>query len=264
MILTAGLSGCGTSRSRIATDQLLTSDAVDKAVDSIDFGALRGRKVYFDTQFVKNIKGIGFVNADYVISSLRNQMVAAGCLLQDKKEDADVVVEARVGALGNDQHEISYGIPASSMLSTAANFLPNAPPIPAIPEMSIAKKNHSNAAAKIAVFAYQQKSRQPVWQSGIARFKSDAHDLWMLGAGPFQSGSIVDRAEFAGTPIAIPLLDDDNEPQNQAVISHAQAHLFDKPEQKTPVQNDPQKIRHAEFLMPIPESNKQKSGGSAK
>ena len=253
--LLTGLVGCGSSRSRKATEQLLISDAVDRAVGSIDFTAMKGRKVFLDTQFVKNIKGIGFVNGDYIVSSLRNQMVAAGCLLQDAKNDAEIVVEARVGTLGHDEHEVSYGVPASTMLSTAASFLPNAPPIPAIPEMSIAKKNQSNAAAKIAVFAYYQKTRTPIWQSGVAKSKSDSKDVWLMGAGPFQSGSIVDGARFAGTDLTIPLLDGDGKVANPHIVPHEKPHLFNDPTRPLP---EPGRIQHAEHVKPVPKPPKPK------
>ena len=68
------LTGCGTVKSRSATEQLIISDAVDRSVSQIDFRPLSGKKVYLDTQYVRSIKGPGFVNADYIISSLRQQM----------------------------------------------------------------------------------------------------------------------------------------------------------------------------------------------
>ena len=61
-------------------------------------------------------------------------------------------------------------------------------------------------AAKIAVFAYHRETRQPVWQSGIARASSSAKDTWLLGAGPFQSGTIHKQPKFAGERLDIPLL----------------------------------------------------------
>jgi hypothetical protein len=46
------LAGCGTTRStdtaRSATEQLLISDAIDQAVQTVDFSALRGQSVYLD------------------------------------------------------------------------------------------------------------------------------------------------------------------------------------------------------------------------
>ena len=127
---------------------------------SIDFRPLAGEKVFFDTKYLTNYKGIGFVNAEYVISSLRQQMFAAGCLLQEKLEDAEYVVEARVGTLGNDEHEIVYGMPANNGLATAAVVVPNAPPLPSLPEISVARRHNQRAAAKIEDLAADVPTRE--------------------------------------------------------------------------------------------------------
>lgn len=200
------MTGCGKMLSNSATEQLLTSDAVDQTISHLDFSTLANKKVYFDTTYIKNVKGVGFVNGDYIVSSLRQQIVAANCLIQEKKEDADYVIEARVGTLATNGHEVNYGIPASNMLSSAASLVPTAPAIPTIPEISLAKKNNQTAAAKISVFAYNQKTRERVWQSGILQAKSTARDTWILGAGPFQRGTIYkEGAQFAGSRISNPL-----------------------------------------------------------
>ncbi len=199
------LVGCGTTKSQLATNQLVMSDAVDRAVANIDFSRLAGETVYLDTQFVKSVKGLGFVNGDYIIGSLRQQIAAARCLLQEDKSKAEFILEARVGALGSDDHNVVYGIPPSQGLSTAASLLPNAPSIPTIPEISLAKKTDEVAAAKIAIFAYRQENREFVWQSGISQARSSAKDIWLFGAGPFQSGAIHDHTRFAGEEINIPL-----------------------------------------------------------
>jgi hypothetical protein len=112
----------------------------------------------------------------------------------------------RLGALATDRHDVVYGIPASNGLSNAASLVPNAPMIPAIPEIAVAKRNDEMGAAKIAVFAYHRETRQPVWQSGIAQARSSAKDTWLLGAGPFQSGTIHRQPKFAGEKLDIPLL----------------------------------------------------------
>ena len=196
--LLLALAGCGSTKSRLATDQLLMSDAVDRTVSEMDYSALANRKVYFDTKYVQPIKGYVFVNAEYVISSLRQQMLAAGCLLQDKLEEADFVVEARVGALGTDSHEVTYGIPANQGISDAASMLPAAPRLPMIPEIAFAKKSDSRGAAKIAVFAYHRLTREPVWQSGIAVATSSAKEAWVFGAGPIRYGTIYDNNWLRG------------------------------------------------------------------
>ncbi len=201
LTLCAALVGCGSTNSRTATEQLLTSDAVDMAIAQIDLRPLASQKVYFDTTYLTNYKGIGFVNAEYIISSVRQQLVGAGCLLQENKDEADYIVEGRIGALGTDSHDIVYGIPASNALSTAASAFSGTPLIPAIPEISLARKNDQKSAAKIALFAYERESKQRVWQSGMAVARSTARDTWLLGAGPFQSGTVYDGVKFAGSDL---------------------------------------------------------------
>jgi hypothetical protein len=198
--------GCGTTTNRILTEQLVTSNAVDDAIARIDFRLLSGEKVYLDTQYLRTVKGIGFVNADYIVSSLRQQITAAGCLLQDAAATSDYVIEARVGALGVEGHQITYGIPASTALSSAASLFSASPPIPTIPEISLAKRNNTVGAAKIGLYAYHRETREPVWQSGITQTTSNARDFWILGAGPFQNGSAYDGLMFAGTKIELPLI----------------------------------------------------------
>ena len=201
VFLVTGLTGCGTTKANTATEQLLNSDAVDAAVAKIDFTPLRGQAVYFDTQYMNDYKGIGFVTSEYVISSLRQQMMAAGLLLQAKMEDADFVVEGRIGTLGLDSHEVVYGIPSSSLnaAATAAATLSGVPVAPTIPEMSAGRRNAQSGAAKIGVFAYDRESREAVWQSGISVARSTARDIWIFGVGPYQRGTIYrGKTRFAG------------------------------------------------------------------
>jgi hypothetical protein len=108
------LAGCGITKSRLATEQLVVSDAVDRAVASVDFSPLSGRKVFFDTKYLDNVKFNPAGNVEYVISSLRQQMAAYDLRLQEKVEDAEFIVEARIGILANDGHEVTYGVPGSA------------------------------------------------------------------------------------------------------------------------------------------------------
>ena len=199
------ISGCGTTKQSQATEQMLASDAVDGAVSRVDFTPLAGQKVHFDTKYMQNYKGIGFVNAEYVISSLRQQMTAAGLLLQDDAKDAEYIIEGRIGTLGTDSHDVVYGIPSNSALSAAAataSAMSGAPIPGTIPELSMARRNDQISAAKIGLFAYERESREAIWQSGISVARSTSKDVWFLGIGPFQRGSIYrGKVQFAGTEI---------------------------------------------------------------
>lgn len=195
------ISGCGTTKYHEATDQLLLSNAVDQSISAIDFRPLSGQKVYLDTTYMRQIKSVGFVNADYVTSAMRQQIVSAGCLLQDSSKEADIVIEARVGALGADGYKTTYGLPASSALSNAAELVPGSPPIPAIPEISLARRESSEGAARVAAFAYDTNTRQPVWQSGMSQASATSKDTWLFGVGPIQGGSIRDKTRLPGSDL---------------------------------------------------------------
>jgi hypothetical protein len=194
-LLSVSLLGCGRIVSQKATDQLIAGDAVDRTVSQIDFRILGGKKVFLDTQFInKTIPGVGFVTSEYMISSVRQKMMCDGCLLQEKTDDADFVVEMRIGALGADGHEVIYGVPPNNYLTIAASVVPTAPQgaaaIPSMPELSVGKKDDQMAAAKIALFAYNRRTREPIWQSGINESRSMVADRWYFGAGPFHKGNI--------------------------------------------------------------------------
>ncbi len=192
-------TGCGTTRNYGATEQLVVSDAVDRSVQHIDFRPLSGRKVYLDSSYLRQVKGTGFVNAEYVISALRQQILAAGCLLQDSANDSEVVIEARIGALGSDEHQVTYGIPENNSLNSAASAIPNAPTIPTLPELSLARREAREAAAKIAAFAYDRETRKPIWQSGVRHSIATAKNTWVMGIGPFQGGTIREKTKLAGS-----------------------------------------------------------------
>lgn len=224
--LLSGLVGCGSTKSRLATEQLLVSDAVDNAIATIDFRSLAGENVYFDTRYLINVKGVGFVNAEYIISSLRQQMIAADVRLKEKIDEADYVVEARVGTLGSDGNEIIYGIPANKGAAMASTVLPSAAALPALPEISVARKESQLGAVKVAAFAYDRRNGTPIWQSGIARSRTTSQDVWLFGAGPFQRGSIHARTEFAGGEIRLPGRARGNEPEQGPPVAIDEEFYF--------------------------------------
>jgi hypothetical protein len=189
-------AGCGTTKMQEATEQLVLSSAVDRSVAMIDFRPLAGERVYLDTEYLKNSKSPSFVNADYVTSSLRQQIMASGCMLQENKEDAEIIIEARLGTLGADDHRVTYGIPENNGLSTAASLLVQTP-TPAVPEIALARRDAREGAAKIAAFAYERETRVPVWQSGISQSIATSRNTWVMGVGPFQGGSIREGTALA-------------------------------------------------------------------
>jgi len=224
--------GCGTTKwsdtQRTATEQLLISDAMDRAVCRMDFRAVAGKKVYLDEGPLR-----GVIDANYLVSLLRQHMLASGCHLMEKRDEADYVVEVRAGAVGTDRRDVTFGIPATQAVSA----LPMSTVVPAIPEMPLANKTEQRGVVKIALFAYNRHTGRPVWQSGTVPVESTAKNLWLLGAGPFQRGTIYEGTEFVGREIDIPLIAPGKDSDDRAELAVSDEAYFAEPETplETPV-----------------------------
>ena len=213
MFLLAGLAcGCGTTRfsdtTRTATEQLLISHSIDDTVSNLDFRMLAGKRVYLDPQYLDGVTDKG-----YLISSLRQHLLACGCLLQEERKNAAYVVEARAGSVGTDRNDMLVGIPQMTVPSVMPGI-----PGGTIPEIALAKKTNRRAVAKIAVFAYNRVNGEPVWQSGTVEAVTREKDHWLFGTGPFQRGTLIKGTEFDDQRIVVPVLDKRGEPK-YAVVS---------------------------------------------
>jgi hypothetical protein len=202
LLLMATWSGCGTTKwsdtARTATEQLLITDSIDRAVSRLDLRALAGKKVSVDDTPAKSV-----TDSAYLVSAVRQHVLASGAILKDKKDDAEYILEVRAGAVGTDRNDILFGIPATNLPT-----MPGAVAVPSqIPEIALAKKTDQRAVAKISLFAYNRETGRPVWQSGATPVESQTKALWVLGAGPFQRGSIRRGTTFAGDHVRIPLID---------------------------------------------------------
>jgi hypothetical protein len=193
----ASLPGCGTVKTsgtaRTGTEQLLLTNAWDSALSKIDFRPLTGVPVYLDTTNATAI------DQGWVVSSLRQALLTQGVLLRSKPEQAQWIVEARVGAYGTDAYNAMVGIPQTTIPQTFTGV-----PAGTIPEFSLLKKSHQEGVAKLAIFAYDRASGQLVWSSGTVLATSSAKDLYVGGVGPIQGGTIRGGTNFIGTKIPLP------------------------------------------------------------
>lgn len=194
-LVAVALPGCGTTSGsdtkRTAIEQLLVSDAIERAVMKIDLAPLAGRKVFVDTTVLANVE-----DKDYLASVVRQHVLGSGCILTAQRDDAEIIVESRAGALGTDRNSILLGVPATSV-EVAGNGT-------SIPELALVKRGDQRAVAKISLFAYHRATGTPVWQSNSEHVASHHRDRWFFGAGPFQDGRIHDRMEFAGEKLVSP------------------------------------------------------------
>jgi hypothetical protein len=240
------LAGCGTTKwsdsPRTATEQLLVSDAVDRAISEIDFSALANKDVYLDTRFI-----ITALDQNYVVSTLRQHMLASGCIIKDKPDEATYVVEVRTGSVGTNRQDLLFGVPSTTL--PTVGLLPTGSAT--IPEIALVKRTNQQGVCKIAAFAYNRMSGRPVWQSGNRKIASKAKDIWVLGAGPFQRGTIYDGTAFAGDRLNVPLVGEDD-PRSDSSVASKKVFLSNAPQDS---QRTGAKVENAGYLSPVPNAN---------
>jgi len=211
ILVLSGLGGCGTSKltntTRTATEQLLISNAMDRAVSQVNFSVLREKHVFINVKPIEKI-----TDAPYLESLIRQHALACGCLLEEKEEDAEIIMELRAGTSGTDQNDTLFGISAMT-LPGFGTF--NAT---TIPEVALAKKSVQSATVKIGIFAYTREGHRPIWQSGNLQAESKAKNRWLLGMGPYQTGDIYEKSTFNGQEVSIPLITTNGSPEEQDFI----------------------------------------------
>lgn len=210
IIILTGLTGCGTSKltntTRTATEQLLISDAMDRAVSQANFSVLCGKHIYINTTPVEKI-----TDAPYLQSLVRQHALSCGCLLEAKEEDAEIIVELRAGTSGTDQNDTLFGLSEMTIPGFAGYSSVS------IPEVALAKRTIQRATVKIGIFAYTRESHMPIWQSGNLQAESKAKNRWFLGMGPYRTGDIYDKTVFAEQEVVIPLIPENSEEEREFI-----------------------------------------------
>jgi hypothetical protein len=178
LLLGIAAGGCATIKQsdtpRTGLEQLLVSSAIDRALAKIDWGPIAGAPVYVETKY------LDCVDKNYVIVAVHQHLLTNGCTLVDKAEDSSVVVEVGSGAVGTDHQEVYVGIPEISLPASQI----------ALPRISLFTRQKNNGTAKIAIIAYDTKSKRPVINAGTSLARSDHRNWNLFGAGPVVSGSV--------------------------------------------------------------------------
>jgi len=164
------LSGCKspkvTEPSRSGIEQLLLSDAVDDALERQDIPYVEGRKVFLSNAFLKSY------DAEYVLGSIRAKLSENGAHLVEARGDADVIVEARSGAIGIDSSSTLFGIPSIPLVIPAAGSIK-------LPDLALYKSAKADSIAKIALLAYEADGA-PIFSSESYVGSSGFHQYTFL------------------------------------------------------------------------------------
>ena len=155
-----------TEPARSLAEELLMTTSIDRSLSSLDpdaIGRLKGFKVFIHDIYLKTL------DQEYLIASLRDLLFSNGVLIVDDIKDAQMIVEVRSGANSLDNSTATLGISEDQSLPNPVTGAPIA-----LPEIAFYKKENNYAATKIAIIAYQAKSREHVFSSGT--LLGGAHD----------------------------------------------------------------------------------------
>jgi hypothetical protein len=140
------LGACTTVREsspqRTATEQLLISTAVDRAIAQVNLKIPTGTKVFVDSEQLDGTDG------KYAAGEMKDRLLRNGANLVNDKGKADAVVEVRAGALSIDDKQTLVGI------DTFEAPIPFAGQAAKIPQIALYKDSVRQGVAKIAAFGY--------------------------------------------------------------------------------------------------------------
>ena len=188
--------GCATIRitdtPRTADEEFLVTDAATRAVSQLSLDALRGRAVWvvsefafsttqpFEQSFLTNeVREPDFGHA-FLIGELRARLLQVGARLAQVREQADVILEVRTGALAVNRIDFLLGIPTvffggSSSAATLTNLSV------ATPELAFFKSTKQQGFGSVAVVAYWRTTGELLGISGPFVGRTFRNDYFIFG-----------------------------------------------------------------------------------
>jgi hypothetical protein len=171
ILATLGLAACTTVREsspqRTATEQLLISTAVDRAVERMHLEIPKGTKVYLDTEQLEGSDG------KYAAAAIRERMLRSGAGLVDERGEADFIVQVRAGALSIDDRNTLVGIGSFDAP------VPFAGQAFRFPEIALYREKERQGVAKIAAVGYRASDGQLVDFTG-PQFGYSHEKEWLI------------------------------------------------------------------------------------
>lgn len=189
LVIAGTLAGCTTAATtntaRSSTEQLLISNAVDQALDKIDFTPFAGQTVFVEDKYVD------CTDKNFVVASVRHRIARAGGLLVPSADDANVYVELRNGAVGTELAESFIGVPEIVL-----------PGMLTLPEIQIANRTRQHGIARIGIVAIDTVTKQALGDGGMTTARSDNSNWYVMGVGPMQRGTL--KTELARSLASAP------------------------------------------------------------
>jgi hypothetical protein len=157
-----------TSPQRSATEQLLISTAVDRAIAAVHLEIPPGTKVFVDAAQLDGSDG------KYAAGEMKDRLLRNGANLVNDRGEADAVVEVRAGALSIDDKQTLVGIDSFDAP------VPFAGQAAKIPQIALYKDRVRQGVAKIAAFGYSTSDGRLIDSTDPAFGYSHQHERTVL------------------------------------------------------------------------------------
>ncbi len=150
-------------------------------MSNVKFDEFAGYNVFIDEKYLDS------VDKGYLVGSIRHKVLRAGGSIVASADAADVVLEARSGGVGTDLQESYVGIPSLGI-----------PGMPIeLPEVKFMSRNTQMGTAKIGLVCYDAKTGKAMGIGGESTALTHNNESYILGIGPFRSGSVLDERQKA-------------------------------------------------------------------
>jgi len=187
--------GCATIRvtdsPRTADEEFLLTQAASKSIAQLSLEALRGRSVWvvseyafsttrpYEQSFLTNeVRVPQFENA-FLIAELRSRLLNLGVRLAPSRDQADVVVEVRTGALAVNRIDFLLGIPTVFFGGSSASAVTTLSV--ATPELAFFKSTKQYGFASVAYVAYWKDTGELLATSGPFIGRTQRFDYFIFG-----------------------------------------------------------------------------------
>jgi hypothetical protein len=188
--------GCATIRvtdpPRTADEEFLLTQAADQAVSQLSLDALRGRGVWVVSEYAfsttqpyeqsfltDQVRVPQFENA-YLIAALRARLLQLGARLPPSRDQSDVILEVRTGALSINRIDFLLGLSAFAVPSTGGSTS-NALSFVSTSNLALFQNIKQQGFASVAVVAYWRNTGELLALSGPFIGRTFRYDYFILG-----------------------------------------------------------------------------------
>lgn len=196
------LSGCSTITSQIhgrtATEQYLVTEAIHRAVNTVQWKSLRGQKIKME------LTGVQQDEYPFIKSAIERELSRYHCSLVESATKANVEMTVFVRAVGTDIWVSNFGIP---LVVTAHPEVPSS-----IGGISLYNSNLQEGYCRLEFAGRDPKNKELLWQIPAVHGDTYFKTTTFLGLfGPYKSSDVFPERKLIRPKGYVPLPRTDGE-----------------------------------------------------